>query len=70
MPYTIFSHMLTSGLVITGHKRIYEGTLLIGDIQVKEMSREMGVSKLSVKCLFSLTLVKQNELVWLYKRDY
>ena len=45
-------------------------SLLLGDMQIKEMSREMGVSKLIVKYLFSPTLFKHNELVGLYKRDY
>ena len=45
-------------------------SLVLGDIQVKEMSREIGVSKLIVKCLFSPALAKQNELVGLYKKDY
>ena len=45
-------------------------SLVLVGMQVKEMSREMGVSKLIVKCLFSPTLVKQNELAGLYKRDY
>jgi len=30
-------------------------SLVLGDIQVKEMSREIGVSKLIVKCIFSET---------------
>ena len=30
-------------------------SLVLGDMQVKEMSREIGVSKLIVKCLFSET---------------
>ena len=34
------------------------------------MSRDIGVSKLIVKCLFSPALAKQNELVGLYKKDY
>ena len=45
-------------------------SLVLGDIQVKEMSREIGVSKLIVKCLFSPALAQQNELVGLYKKDY
>ena len=45
-------------------------SLVLGDIQVKEMSREIGVSKLIVKCLFSPALAKQNELVGLYMKDY
>ena len=45
-------------------------SLVLGDIQVKEMSRDIGVSKLFVKCLFSPALAKQNELVGLYKKDY
>ena len=44
--------------------------LVLGDIQVKEMSRDIGVSKLFVKCLFSPALAQQNELVGLYKKDY
>ena len=43
---------------------------VLGDMQVKEMSREMGFSKLIARCIFSPILVKQNELVELYKRDY
>ena len=34
------------------------------------MSREIGVSKLIVKCLFSPAPAKQNDLVGLYKKDY
>ena len=45
-------------------------SLVLGDIQVKEMSREIGVSKLIVKCLFSPALVKQKERFVLYKKDY
>ena len=45
-------------------------SLVLGDMQIKEMSREMGFSKLIVKCLFSPTLFKHNELAGLYKRDY
>ena len=45
-------------------------SLVIGDMQIKEMSIEMGFSKLIVKCLFSPALAKQNELVGLYKKDY
>ena len=78
--------MLTFFLEIPGSKRINENfftpvlpwalpgsprlSLVLGGMQVKEMSREMGVSKLIVKCLFSPTLFKQTELVGLYKRDY
>ena len=40
---------------------------VLGDLQVKEMRREMGVPKIIVKCLFSLTHVKQNELCWVPK---
>ena len=86
MSCTIFSHMLTCGLKIPRSKRINEGilyacallgspwlsglSLVLGDIQVKEMSREIGVSKLIVKCLFSPALVKQKERFVLYKKDY
>ena len=75
--------MFTCGLVIPISKRINEGilyacallgspglSLVLGDIQVKEMSRDIGVSKLIVKCLFSPALAQQNELVGLYKKDY
>ena len=44
--------------------------LVLGEIQVKEMSREIGVSKLIVNCLFSPALVKQIERFGLYKKDY
>ena len=43
---------------------------VLGDMQVKEMSREMGFSKLITRCIFSPILVKQNEFVELYMRDY
>ena len=44
-------------------------SLVLGGIQVKEMSREMVVSKLNIRCLFCPPLFKQNEFVRLYKRD-
>ena len=44
--------------------------LILGDIEVKEMSREIGVSKLIVKCLFSPAFAKQKECFGLYKKDY
>ena len=43
---------------------------VLGDMQVKEMSREMGFSQLIARCIFSPIFFKQNELVELYKRDY
>ena len=83
MSCTIFPHKLTCGLVIPRSKRINEGilyasallgsaglSLVLGDIQVKEMSREIGVSKLIVKCLFSPAFAKQKERFGLYKKDY
>ena len=78
----MFSHMLTPFLVVPCFRRINEGifytcalpcspgfSIVLVDIHVKEMSREMGVSKLNVKCLFSSALVRQNELEIDYSLD-